>query len=101
MWLHVTLPKALKVGKFAVEDFQFSVIKSEKDMFKLEHYCRWWHCCYKNFAEMEILILKGHHSLFSKIIWEMKSLFLPEKGTADQERGFEVILQFMQRSGPQ
>lgn len=52
-------------------------------------------------AEIQVLILKGQHSLFSKISWEIKSLFLPEKGRADQETGFDVILKFMQRRGPQ
>lgn len=58
----MTLPKALKVGNSAVDYFQFSEIRSEKDMFKLEHHCRWRYC-YKCFAETEILILMGHHSL--------------------------------------
>jgi len=44
--------------------FQLSVIRSEKDTFKLEHHCRWWYCRYKRFAEMGILTLLGHHSRF-------------------------------------
>lgn len=39
MWLHMTLPKALKVGNLAIDCFHFSVIRSEKDIFKLEHHC--------------------------------------------------------------
>lgn len=39
---------------------------------------------------------------FFKIIREVQSLFLPQKGRADQaETGFEVILKFMQRRGAQ
>lgn len=78
----MTLPKALKVGNFAVDYFQFSVIISEKE-------CLNW----STIADSDTVVTNTLQKQRFLHLWdtipffkirEMQSLFLPQTGTADQ-----------------